>query len=108
MKYTVAEFKKNTRKILNEALLSPVTITRFDDKFTISNASSMAEQAKDRTIVARNDEGDIVSVLGDLGDGSYGLKADHRGMCEHYQLKGQCLRKGCKYGKGAKKWPSSI
>lgn len=41
MIYTVAEFKKNTRKILNEALVSPVTIKRYTDEFTITNAQKV-------------------------------------------------------------------
>jgi hypothetical protein len=39
MRYTIAEFKQNTRKILNEALESPVTITRYDEEFILTSAA---------------------------------------------------------------------
>jgi hypothetical protein len=44
MRYTIAEFKKHTRKILNEALEGPVTITRYDDEFVLTAASNLKSQ----------------------------------------------------------------
>ncbi len=46
MRYSVAEFKKHTRKILNEALLHPVIITRFDDEFVLTNAGQLPSNSQ--------------------------------------------------------------
>lgn len=51
--YTVAEFRKNTREILNEALTAPIRIKRFNDEFIISNADPEnynIKQNKDGTV----------------------------------------------------------
>lgn len=115
--YTIAEFKKNTRKILNEALASPVTIKRYDDQFILSNAAATEKQVvqmvKDKiTDVKQNIVNSIVGepekdvevpinseipvvvpkkVLEDR-------KLERIGKpCEHGQLKGNCLFKGCPF-----------
>ena len=36
MAYTVAEFKRYTRRILNEAKVAPVTITRYDETYVLT------------------------------------------------------------------------
>lgn len=41
--YTVADFRKNTRRILNEALKQPIAIVRYDERFTITNAANKEE-----------------------------------------------------------------
>lgn len=48
MIYTIAEFKKNTRKILNEALISPVIIKRYSDRFVLK----AHKQTKDSQSIA--------------------------------------------------------
>lgn len=40
--YTVADLRKNTRQILNEATTEPVLITRYDETFTLKKVEGEA------------------------------------------------------------------
>lgn len=97
MTYTVAEFKKNTRRILNEALISPVTIKRYDDEFILTTAKLLSTKITQEKMVP-----EVASKIftkephREVKAGSW--KSQYQ--CEHFQDKGQCLVKGCKFGRG--------
>jgi len=91
MKYTIAEFKKHTRKILDEAMYTPVIITRYDQEFELVGIDVPAKEQK---IVMENKQ--HMTFEQKQTNPLYKPKS----VCEHYQLKGKCLFKGCKYGKG--------
>lgn len=48
--YSLSVFKKNTRQILNEALLSPVIIKRYADRFVLK----AHKQSKDNPLIAED------------------------------------------------------
>ena len=139
MKYTIKEFRKNTREILNAVDQgAEVIITRYDQEYVISpnrtgtfvvdpefKNSVLAKVKPGREVLegqlVSTDDVDILDKDSTILENGKVVKkivvqaqnkkvtpkqqkldravAAETGLCEHFQKKGQCMVKGCKYGR---------
>lgn len=103
--YTVAELRIQTRKILNEALTEPITITRYDETFIITSGNQKIESESEnmggvikidpkklkQDMPLKIDVGKTIPVTA--------AKVAERGTCKNGHILnrlGKCEAKGCK------------
>lgn len=96
--YTVKEFREQTRKVLNEALLGPVEITRYDDAFILSLKGYVPSRS---TPVKKHENfitGSIETISGGgRAAGKSKLTVNDSDICPHgYSRAARMCKKGCR------------
>lgn len=89
--YTVADLRKNTRQILNEAATEPVSITRYDETFVLSKSTGKiyVDEAADLSDKEVEElQGKLITSPRDVGKAV-------PGVCVHGAAKGFCKVAKC-------------
>lgn len=90
-RYTVAELRSKTREILNEALIEPVIITRYDDEFVLERVITDPKRQSEslKTTVGAISQADKPKKPADIKPGVV------PGACVHGAAPGFCKVQKC-------------
>lgn len=93
-KYTVAELRSKTREILNEALIEPVTITRYDEEFVLEKVITDPKKQRSVEIGAAAPPQERKAI-----EKASGAGVAVPGSCVHGAAPGFCKVQKCKNSK---------